>query len=172
MVDHREWAQLRRLFNSTFASSLHFSVATIGDRGQPLVTPIGSVLLGEPGQAYYFEIFATGLGRRLAVDPRVSLLAVDSGKLLWLAALARGRFARMPAVRLNGRAGPRTRMATETERSRWRRRVRRVLPLRGGRLLWSQLDVVRDVRVESVDRIRLGALTGHAAGEQTSRMPT
>jgi hypothetical protein len=159
VIDTGEWDELRGLFRATFSSSLHFSLASVGGGGEPLVTPIGSVLLAEPGHALFFELYAHGLGARLAADPRVSLLAVDSGRLLWLGALWRGRFPRRPAVRLVGRAAPECRPSTEAERERWRRRVAPVWALRGSRTLWSDLARVRDLWIDRVDRVRIGPLT-------------
>lgn len=158
MIAEPEWTQLRRLLASAFSSSLHTAVASVGPDGAPYVTPIGSLLLGDPGHAFYFEIFASGLGRRLGRDQRLSVLVVDSGRLLWLRALVGGRFPRPPAVRLVGRAGER-RPPSESELRRWRRRVGLLARLPGGRTLWSRLDAVRELRIERVDPIRLGALT-------------
>lgn len=159
-IDEHEWRALRRLFAASFTSSFHFAVASAGAQGEPWVTPVGSVLLHEPGRATYFELYARGLGHRLSRDPRVSVLAVDSAKLRWLAGLVRGRFARAPAVRLRGRAAASTREATEAERHRFLRRVRGVRHLKGGRALWGDLDApVRDLWIDRVEPVRLGALT-------------
>lgn len=165
MIDETEWAQVRRVFNRSIASSLHCSIASLGPDGQPLVTPIGSVLLAAPGRACYFEVFSQGLGRRIAADPRVSLLAVDSRKASWLGALFRARFSERPGVRLVGTASRERRLATETEIARFRKRIAPVARLRGARLLWHTLKWVRDVQVQRIDAIHIGALTAglHAA---------
>lgn len=159
MIDDDTWRNLRRLFASTFASSLHFSVASLGANGEPSVTPVGSILLGEPGRACYFEFYTQALGERFAADPRVSILAVDSGKRLWLEAFFRGRFRRIPAVRLRGRASATTRTPTANEHQRMQRRVRGVRYLPGGRLLWPSFDhPVRDIRIDAVEPIYLGGM--------------
>lgn len=159
MIDEQHWRDLRRLFASTFSSSFHFSVASAGSSGEPWVTPVGTVLLGEPGRAIYFEMYTQRLGARLAADPRVCIMAVDSGRLLWLEALVRARFRRLPAVRLRGRASASTRQATTKERSRVLRRLGGAQRLPGGRRLWPNLDSpVRDLWIEHVDPIGLGGL--------------
>lgn len=161
MIDENDWRGLRRLFAGTFSSSLHFSIASLGPDGAPFVTPVGSVLLqDEPGRASYFELYTQGLGARLVEDPRLCVLAVDSGRWLWLRALWRGRFPRLPAIRLRGRAELDLRAPTDRERRRMLKRIRGVRHLRGGRLLWGDLDCpVRDIVIDEVDTVGLGALT-------------
>ena len=160
MIDEGEWNQLRGLFAATLTNSFHFSIASIGPQGMPWVTPVGSVLLHEPGHASYFELFAHGLGRRLEAEPRMSMLAVDSGRLRWMKALLRGRFERPPAVRLRGVAETATRPATDIEIARMLKRVRGVRHLKGGKVLWGKMDVpVRHLRIERIEHIRLGSLT-------------
>lgn len=159
MIDPAEWRALRRLLASSFASCLHVSVSSMDPGGAPVVTPIGSFFLAEPGRAFYFELYARRLGERLDADPRVSVLAVDSGKLLWLRALFTGRFSRRPAVRLVGRAEPGSREATEAERARFVRRVGPAWRLRGSQRLWGGLVRVREIRIDRVERIGLGPMS-------------
>ncbi len=168
-IDTQQWRALKHGLNASFRSSMHYAIASVGPSGEPFVTPIGSLLLAEPGHAFYFEIFATGLGERLAHNPHVSVLAVDSSKLLWLAALARGEFVRRPSFRLRGRASPESRAATDIEQNRWRRRVRPVAWLTGGRRLWGDLSRVRDLWIDSVESIHLGPLTASAEPEMCGR---
>jgi len=159
MIDEELWQEIRHLFTSSFSSTLHFSVASTGPGGEPCVTPVGSVLLGKPGRACYFEMYAHRLGARLSADPRVCVLAVDSGKRLWLDALCRSRFSRLPAIRLRGRAHTETRAPTDEERDRMLRRVRGARLLPGGKLLWPSFDCsVRDLDIDGVDPVRLGGL--------------
>jgi hypothetical protein len=155
-----DWNLVRRGVTDAFRSSLHCSVATLNEDGSPHLTPIGSVLLTEPGRGIYFEIYATQLARNLERDPRLEVMAVDSGKGFWLLALARGRFSRPPGFRFTGTAGPR-RPASAEEQRRWRRMVRRARRLKGHDLLWGQLKHVRDLTFDAVAPVRIGALTRH-----------
>ena len=99
----KHWGEIRRVFAAAFSSSFHFAVATVGADGEPHVTPIGSVVLTEPGRGFYFEEYPTRLPRNLRHDPRVSILAVNSSRGFWLRTLLFGRFPAPPAVRLRGR---------------------------------------------------------------------
>ncbi|MFO0567052.1 MAG: pyridoxamine 5'-phosphate oxidase family protein [Polyangiaceae bacterium] len=162
-VEPRTWLELKRLFARTFSSSLHFAVASVGADGEPCLTPVGAVFLGEPGHAFYLELYATGLGRRLALDPRVAILAVDSGRLLWFRSLLSGRFARVPAVRLRGLAAREPRAPTSAELARIARRLGAARFLPGGRVLWPNLDAaarlrVRDLEIHRIEPVHLGRM--------------
>lgn len=155
----QEWATVRAVFNRAFASNLHFAIASVTEDGRPWVTPIGSVLLTEPGRGIYFEEFTQRLAKHATRDGRISILAVDSRKRFWLRSLLQGRFATAPGVRLEANVlGPR-REATEQERARWLRRVRMFRGTRGHAFLWQRLGHVRDFEVTAIAPIRLGQMT-------------
>lgn len=158
MTDQIDWAMARGMFRRAFRSSFHYAIATVGEDGSPHVTPIGSVLLNEPGHGIFFDIFTSQLSQNLDRDPRVCVLAVDSGKSFWLASLIRGRFSAPPALRLTGTAGPR-RPSSSTERQRWLRRVRPLSRLKGHQLLWGDLAHVRDLTIHSALPVRVGTMT-------------
>lgn len=153
------WRAIRRVFAAAFSSSFHFAIATVGEGGEPWVTPIGSVVLTEPGRGFYFEEFPTRLPRNLRRDPRVAILGVNSGRLFWLRALFRGRFPAPPAVRLVGRVVGEPREATAEELALWHRRVRPLRRLRGYELLWGRLARVRDLEIEAAEPVAIGAMT-------------
>jgi len=154
-----DWHETRAVFNRAFASSMHFSIASTGPDGEPWVTPIGSVLLTEPGRGIYFEEFTQRLRRHVREDSRITILAVDSRKLYWIRSLVGGRFPTPPGLRLRAQVmGPRRR-ATEAERERWLRRVRMFRGTRGHELLWDRLGFVRDFEVLSTEPVRLGGMT-------------
>ncbi len=155
-----DWPTTREMFRRGFRSSFHYAIATVDQDGAPHVTPIGSVMLTEPGRGLFFDIFTSQLSQNLDRDPRVCVMAVDSGKRFWLATLARGRFGDHPALRLTGTAGSR-RQATPEERQRWLRRVRPVRRLKGHPLLWGDLTHVRDLTVHAVLPVRVGSMTRH-----------
>jgi hypothetical protein len=152
-----DWQVIRRVFREGFASSFHFGVASVGDDGSPHLTPIGSIVLGAVGQGFYFEEYAAGLARRLQRDPRVCIMAVNSGRWELLKALWRGE-ARQPfGVRLHGTVGER-REATAAELERFQRRVRRLRFLRGHRLVWGKMRMVREVRFHAFEPVRIATL--------------
>ncbi|MCB1874418.1 MAG: pyridoxamine 5'-phosphate oxidase family protein [Chromatiales bacterium] len=153
------WAEIRKLFQVTFRTSLHYAIATVNENGEPHVTPIGSLILTSPGRGFYFEEFARELPRNLEHNRQVCVLAVNSGRWFWLKSLFAGRFAAAPGIRLFGTAGE-ARDATAEELARWRRRVHRVRHTRGHALLWRDMRRVRDIRFSRVEPIEVGAMTG------------
>jgi len=155
-----DWAMAREMFRRAFRTSFHYAIATVGEDGTPHLTPIGSVLLNDPARGIFFDIFSSQLSHNLDRDPRVCVMAVDSGKSFWLASLIRGRFTATPALRLTGTAGPR-RPATPTEQQRWLRRVRPVRRLKGHQLLWGDLTHVRDLTFHTALPVQLGTMTRH-----------
>jgi len=157
VIDH--WRGIRRVFAAAFASSFHFAIATVGADGEPCVTPIGSVVLTEPGRGFYFEEFPTRLPRNLRRDPRVSILGVNSSRLFWLRALLFGRFPAPPAIRLSGRVVGEPRDATAGELALWQRRVSSLRRLRGYALLWGRLRRVRDLEIDIAEPVLLGPMT-------------
>lgn len=153
------WPTAQRLVASSLGSSRHVTLATVGADGHPHATPIGSfMLLPEVGRAVYFERTAPTLRENLERDPRVSILAVNSGIGFWLRSLVAGRFAQAPALRLRGFAEGRRR-ATDEEIARWRHRVRHVRWTRGHDLLWANMADVREIKIVAVEPMRLGRMS-------------
>ena len=74
------WDIVKKIFKQSFSSSFHFSIATVDENGKPHVTPIGSLILGNPGHAIYFEEFPNKLQNNLKTSKHVSILAVNSSK--------------------------------------------------------------------------------------------
>jgi hypothetical protein len=137
------------------------AVATVNPDGSPHVTPIGSLLLMEPGKAVYFEKFPERLRANCDRDPRVCLLIQSGGLWPMLKALFLGRFEAPPGLRLSGRVGPR-RQASQEEVRRWRKRIRFFRGLKGYNRLWRNMDIVRDITFDSFEPLRLGVMTrGH-----------
>jgi hypothetical protein len=150
----------RSVFRRAFASTLHYAFATVDADGAPHVTPIGSFVLVSPEHGIFFEVFASGLAKNLDRDPRVAILGVDASRSFWVRSLLAGRFARPPALRLIGRVSP-AREATPDDVARFTRRIRFLRRLPGARILWGDMRRVRDVSIERVEPIRLGATTRH-----------
>ncbi|GAC69204.1 hypothetical protein GS4_22_00360 [Gordonia soli NBRC 108243] len=158
VITEREWAAARSVTRRSVRGALHCSIASTNADGSPHVTPIGSLMLGSVGCAIYFDVFNVRLAENVESRPEVAVLAVDSGRSLWLPALVRGEFARPPGIRLVGTVGGR-RPSTAEEVARFHRVVGPLLRTRGGATLWRSLPVVRDVTVESIDHLRMGSLT-------------
>ncbi|HEY6124059.1 MAG TPA: pyridoxamine 5'-phosphate oxidase family protein [Steroidobacteraceae bacterium] len=152
------WRDIRRLFTQVFQTSLHYSMATVTPDGMPHVTPVGSLLLREPGHAIYFEEFTQRMPANFRDNQNVCVLAVRSGRWFWLSSLLRGGFRSPPAIRLHGTVGPH-RAATEEEIAAWQRRVGRLRFTRGHRMMWANMRTVRDVYLTRADGIYLGEMT-------------
>ncbi len=152
------WNEVRRLFSRSFRSSFHYAVATTAGNGEPHVTPIGSLILTRQGQGFYFEKYATQLSKNIQHNNRVCVLAVDSSKWFWLKSLVRGRFGALPAVRLYGVAKA-PRPASEREKALWQKRVNSARFTRGHKLMWSDMDMVRDIEFDRIEPVCLGKMT-------------
>jgi hypothetical protein len=161
-TDPDVWRLVRSTLRYTHSSSLHCAVASIGPDGRPHVTPIGSIMLTDPGCGVYLDVLNVELGRNLDRDPRLTVMAVDSRRRAWLTALVRARFDSPPGLRLVGTASP-TRPLTDHERNRFRRRVRIALRTKGGQQLWGRDGHyrARDLTFTEVDPVRIPRMTTH-----------
>jgi uncharacterized protein len=153
-----QWPLIKRTFGSAFRSSFHYAIASVDEAGEPHVTPIGSLLLLEPGMGLYFEKFARQLPQHVQGGGKVCVLAVNSSIWFWLGSLMRGRFPSPPAMRLYGELGV-LREATDAEIALWRRRVRKLRHTRGYRLMWQSMNRVREIRFTHMEPVRIGEMT-------------
>lgn len=158
MSSLENWDKVKSVVDSAFLSSLNFAIATVNEDGSPHVTPIGSFFLAEPGTGYYFEKFSHKLPDNLSRNSRVCVMAVNSSKIFWLHSLIKGRFSISPGVRLHGCVSN-LRPATQEELSRWRKRVMFFSPTKGHKLMWRQMHMVREIRIDRVDPIKIGKMT-------------
>ena len=150
-----DWKVIKRLFNRSFNSSFHYALATVNENGEPHVTPIGSLVLREPGHGVYFEEFTQQLSRNLQYNKEVCVLAVNSSRWFWIKSLFGGRFASPPAIRLYGTVGE-VREATEIEVNLWHRRVRWTRGSKGYALMWKNMKMVRDISFSRIEPVKIG----------------
>ena len=153
-----DWKDVKNVFNDSFKSSFHYAIATVGQNGEPHVTPIGSLILGKPGKGFYFEKFTQQLQTNYESNRNICVLAVNSSKWFWLKSLIGGKFAHPPALRLHGVVGD-LRKATDTEVALWQRRVRRVSFSKGHAMMWRTMSMVRDIEFTHVEPVHIGAMT-------------
>ncbi len=154
----QNWDEIKAIFKHSFKSSFHFSIATVTDKGEPHVTPIGSLILGEPGHGIYFEEFPRQLPINLKTNKQVCVLAVNSSRWFWLISLLSGHFSKPPAIRLYGIAGN-VRQATTREIELWQKRVRSVSLSRGHSIMWKNMKTVRDIEFSKIEPVHLGEMT-------------
>ena len=152
------WTEIRKIFAQSFRSSLHYALATVSEDGEPHITPIGSLILRDAGQGFYFEEFPTQLTQNLAHNNRVSVLAVNSSRWYWIKSLFAGRFNTYPAIRLYATAGE-LREANEREIQLWQKRVRILKASKGHALIWKNMNMVRDLTFYKASPVSIGAMT-------------
>jgi len=152
------WADVKRIFKKSFISSFHYSIATVDINGKPHITPIGSLILGKPGHAIYFEEFTNHLKNNIKENPSISVLAVNSGKLFWLKSLILGQFSEPPAIRLNGVAG-KAREASSHEIKLWQKRIKFVSFTKGYKIMWSNMKTVREIKFTEIEQVHIGSMT-------------
>ena len=155
------WQEIKKIFNDSFRSSFHFSIATINKDGSPHITPIGSLILGKAGSAIYFEKFTQKIPINGNENKKICVLAVNSGKLFWLKSLLFGGFSKPPAIRLYGKLGNR-RKATEKEIKLWQKRVKSVSFTKGHKLMWVNMKTVRELSFDQVEPVQMGEITRQA----------
>ncbi len=153
----KNWKTIRKTVINALKTNRFCAIATVNPDGSPRISPIGSLILGAPGKALYFERFPKDMRRNLERDPRICILAVTGGMGYWLKSLYRGRFDSHPGLRLIGRAGTR-REATANEKAQWQKRVRPFRKLKGYQLLWKDMPHVRELTFETVEPLRLGPM--------------
>jgi len=158
MEINTHWHIVKRVFKKSFTSSFHYSIATVDGNGKPHVTPIGSLILGKPGHAIYFEEFTSKLPENLKTNKQVCILAVNSSKWFWLKSLIKGKFSEPPALRLQGEAGI-LREATECEVRLWHKRVKSVCFTKGHKMIWKHMGMVREISFSKIKPVHIGSMT-------------
>ena len=154
-ITSENWQTIRRNFRHGFATNLHVSIATVDTAGQPNVTPIGSFFLRrDQVSGYYFEIFSKSIPQSAANNPKVCIMAVNSGRWFWLKSLLLGRFATPPMTKIYGTLGER-RAATAAEIERGNRRLGRMKSLPGGKKLFGNMGFVREVHFHAFEEAKL-----------------
>jgi uncharacterized protein len=157
-----DWPWITNLFQQGIVTTGFYSFATVNDDGSAHVTPIASLVLGDDCSGYFSDVFPASMAQNLKRDQRVCIMAVRMGFWYWLRALISGRFEGWPGVRLYGTVGER-RKSRPGEVERWRKRVRRFKHLKGYKLLWKNVDIVRDITFTHYEPVRAGAMTRHLA---------
>ncbi len=158
MKIEQDWEEIKEIFKRAFRSSLHFSIASIDENGLPHISPIGSLVLGRPGEAIYFEEFTQNLPKNIKSNQEICIMAVNSSKWFWFKSLLGGRFKQMPALRLKGSTGIRRR-ASEKEMQLWQKRVKSLAFTKGHGILWKRMGHVRELHLTSCEVINAGDMT-------------
>ncbi|MFX0579526.1 pyridoxamine 5'-phosphate oxidase family protein [Nocardia nepalensis] len=160
MSVEERWDEIRAVVARGKRSSGHFAIASVDADGAPHVTPVGTVFLRDDQTGFYFDQYTSALARNVDADPRVCVMAVDTGFLFWFRSLFLGRFIAAPGVRLYGTVGA-LRPATPSELEQVRRSVRITQWLKGGKLLWSNFSHVRDITFTDFRPVRYPVMMSH-----------
>ncbi|GAB0106494.1 hypothetical protein JMUB6875_54800 [Nocardia sp. JMUB6875] len=155
-----QWGEIRAIADRGRRSTGHFAIASVDAEGMPNITPVGTVFFRDDCTAFYFDQYTDALARNLDANPQICLMSVDRGPWFWFRSLLFGRFAAAPGVRLYGTVSAK-RPATIAELEQVRQRVRPMLLLPGGKLLWSDFSHVRDITFTSSRLVRYPVMMSH-----------
>ena len=156
----QDWNEIVDVFNAGIKSSKHVAIATVDASGHPSITPIGFAFLNDDRSVHYFEQYSETLPKNFESNRHVCLLAVNSSTLFWVKSLLQGRFPSYPGIRLYGVAGD-LRPATYQEKARLQKRIGFAKKLKGSKLIWSELDNVRDIQLNAVRPIQYPKMMKH-----------
>ncbi|MDD9302171.1 MAG: pyridoxamine 5'-phosphate oxidase family protein [Desulfobacter sp.] len=154
--DH--WQEIREEFQNNIKKSSYCAFATVDKAGNPHITPIGSLILAEACQGFFFERFPEKMPKNFQTSDRVAVMTVNTGFFYWFRALRKGVFHSPPGLRLYGRVGE-LRPATESELFIWQKKIRRAKGSRGYDILWKDMTRVRDIYFDDVRLVTAGAMT-------------
>jgi len=158
MEIEKDWSLIKSICKDGMRSSSFFAIASTNTDGSPHVTPIGSLLLYEPGHGVYADEYPANLSRNIANNPRICVLAVNSGIGFWLQSLIKGRFHKHPGIRLMGTAGKKRR-GSDQEIQNWLHVVRPFRFFKGYDLLWRDMKYVRDIYFDKVIPLSAGQMS-------------
>lgn len=139
------WSEIVAVANQAKRANRHFSIATVSADGNPHITPIGHVFFRDDMTAYYFDAYSKAMPKHFESNRRICLMAVNSSPWFWLKSLYHGEFGSAPALRLFGEVSE-ARAASKEEIRQLRRSIRTTRWLKGHKMLWGDLDRVRDIR--------------------------
>lgn len=154
----KNWKKIRTHFRTSFSSSLHVAIASVDVENVPTITPIGSFFLNKNQTGFYFEKFSTQLPRNAEINKNVCILAVNSSKWYWITSLFKGKFETNPAIKLYGQLGKK-RKATDAEMHAFKKRVRFSSSLKGHRLLWDNMNYIREIHFTKAENMNIGKMT-------------
>ncbi|NDV26488.1 pyridoxamine 5'-phosphate oxidase family protein [Desulfovibrio sp. JC010] len=147
------WNEVENLFSRV----QYVSLGTVDRDGYPRISPIGSVSFTGPGRGYYFEKFPKTMRENIERDPRMILMAAESGAGFWIKSLWKGRFPSQPALRLVCRTGER-RKATQSEIDDFLGKVSMYRFFKGHDLLWKDMNMVREFEVLRIEGLEAGRM--------------
>lgn len=144
----KHWPNILKVINEGKKSNRFFSIATVNNDGTPHVTPIGHVFFNDDMMGYYFDQYSEAMPKNFETNKNICLMSVNSGTFYWLKSLFLGKFSISPAIRLMGTVGD-IRDARTDEIEKLEKSISITSGLKGHKLLWSELNKVRDLQFTS-----------------------
>lgn len=160
MISVQDWKNIQRVFDAAQKASLHSSIATVDQIGQPTITPIGTIFLNDNQTAYFFDAFTEQLTENLTHNPKACIQAINSSKWFWLTSLIQGVFKDYPGVRLYVEIGD-LRPASEQEKYAIDKRTKALQWTKGSKLIWSEFTHVRDIKIHDFRWIKYPKMMEH-----------
>jgi uncharacterized protein len=157
-INDNNWTRIKKFYYDAYKTSLHCAIATVDENGFPNISPIGSLILTEKSKGFYFDEFTKNMADNLKKNQQVCAIIVKTSKLFWLKSLFVGKFSSPPAIRLYGTVGEK-RKATSQEIQTFLNYVKPFKYLKGYKLLWSNMKIVRDIHFNSFRIVQTGKIT-------------
>lgn len=157
-IEEKKWKNIKKLFTKAVLTTGHFAFATTDNDGKPHVTPITSLALTDNCKGYYFEEYPTHMVKNLKENKQICIMAVNSSKWSLIKALIKGKTSEPISIRLIGTVGEK-REATQREQQKFLKFVWPYKWTRGYKMIWKNLNYVRDIDFTSYESVKVGALT-------------
>ncbi len=141
-----------------FTRAVYCSIATVNEQGQPHITPIGSVVLNNKNQGWFFQKFTQGIPNNVVHCKYATIMAVNDGAWFWLKSLIKGRFNQPPAMRMQVKLGA-LRPATKAEMEKFQRRVKLFSLTKGHAMLWRDMSNIREFEIIAYKPVFIGKMT-------------
>ena len=141
-----------------FSQAIFCSVATVNDQGQPHVTPIGSVVLKDINNGWFFQKFTKNIAINSQHCNYATIMAVNDGRGFWLKSLLKGQFKSPPAMRLLVKLGE-LRPATAAEGEKFKRRVKKFKHTKGYANMWQDMAEIREFEIIEFKPVFIGTMT-------------
>jgi uncharacterized protein len=143
-ITEETWDKITAYYPKLIRSSMYCSIASTDPNGRPNVTPIGTLFLNNNKTGFYFDMHTKVLAQNLEHNPEVCILFVNTSKLLWFRSLLKNKFIQPSGFKLMGTVGNK-RQATETEKARFEKMIKRLRNLKGYKTLWANHKYVREI---------------------------
>ena len=148
-----------------FSQALYCSVATVNEQGIPHVTPIGSVVLKDKANGWFFQKFTKNIPENANNCEFATIMAVNAGRWFWLKSLLKGSFKEPPAMRILVKLGQ-VRPATTEEGEKFKRRVNLFKRTKGYDMMWKDMSHIREFEIIEYKPVFIGQMTKNQFKQQ------